>query len=388
MNELGIIQDGALLVRNGVILQAGPSRRLENLAEARDAQEVNAAGRVVMPGFVDSHTHLLYPLPGDNARPGDAERALHAMSGQRMAARARSWLQAMARHGTTTVEAKTGAWCAEGGELKLLRALRALESDPVDVVPTFLLRAPAAPEAEVRELARWVNRELLPTIAKRKLARFADIAWEDSAERMSCFESYLETARSLGLRGKVHAENRNLAPAITAAVSEFALSVDHMDHLAASEVPLLAGSCTIATLLPCFSCETGARYAPARELIDGGAAVAIATNFNPAETPSPSMQTAIAMACMFMKMSPAEAITSATINGACALGRGDRTGSLEPGKLADAVILNASDYRELGRHVGVNLVNRTMKRGEFIYTEGEVARRDSEMMRAQMALRC
>jgi imidazolonepropionase len=388
MNELGIIQDGALLVRNGVILQAGPSRRLENLAEARDAQEVNAAGRVVMPGFVDSHTHLLYPLPGAHARPGDAGRALQATNGQRLAARARSWLQAMARHGTTTVEAKTGAWCAESGELKLLRALRALESDPVDVVPTFLLRAPEVPGAELRELACWVNRELLPMIAKRKLARFADIAWEDSAERMSYFESYLETARSLGLRGKVHAENRHLAPAITAAVSEFALSADHLDHVASSDVPLLAGSCTIATLLPCFSFETGARYAPARELIDGGVAVAIATNFNPAETPSPSMQTAIAMACMFMKMSPAEAITSATINGACALGRGGRTGSLEPGKLADAVILNASDYRELGRHIGVNLVNRTMKRGEFIYTEGEVTRRDSEMLRLHEAVRC
>ncbi len=388
MNELGIIQDGALLVRDGVIVQAGPSRRLENLAEARNATEVNAGGRVVMPGFIDCHTHLLYPLRGDEAKHTDAGSAVNTANGRKLEAQARSWLQAMARHGTTTVEAKTGANCVEKAELKLLRVLKALESDPVDVLPTFLLRIPEAPESEVRELATWVNRELLPTVAKRKLARLADIAWEDATERMRHFESYLGTARSLGLRGKVHAGNPNPAAAITEAVSNFALSVDHLEGADASDVPLLAGSCTIATLLPCAAFEAGGHYAPARHLIDGGAAVAIATNFNPAETPSPSMQTAIAMACMFMKMTPAEAITAATINAACALGRGNRKGSFERGKVADAVILNASDYRELGRQVGVNLVHQTMKRGQFIYTEGEVARRDEEPPRTQTTIRC
>jgi imidazolonepropionase len=155
-----------------------------------------------------------------------------------------------------------------------------------------------------------------------------------------------------------------------------------MEHATPAEARLLAGSCTVATLLPSVWFHGGRGPAAARSLIDAGVPVAIATNFNPQHTPTLSMQTAVALACIGIGMMPAEAISAGTINGAHALGVADRVGSLEPGKQADLLILNASDYRDLTRDFGVNLVHKTMKRGELIYEEGEVVRRDAERLRS------
>ena len=378
LNDLGIIQDGSLLIRDGIIEEVGTTRRVENLACAREATEINAAGRVVMPGFVDCHTHLVFPPSGgSDADEQSAARLVCSSTGQRLEARARSHVEAMARHGTTTVEAKTGCGADESAEIKILRALSALKRDPLDVITTFLLRLPSDQRGEEarRKALESVSVELLPKIRRRRLARFADLVWDSDEDSAECFARYLRLARTLGFACKIHADERSPAAAIAAAVEQLVVSIDHLEHATAAEAALLGGSSTLVTLLPAIGLDNGGRYAPARALIDSGAAVALATNFNPRHTPMPSMQAVVALACSRMGLTAAEAISSATINGAHALGCADRVGSLEPGKSADLLLLEVSDYRELARQFGANLVRLTMKRGKPIYKAGEVARR-------------
>jgi imidazolonepropionase len=378
LNELGIIQDGSLLIRDGIVEEVGTTRRVENLASARDAMEINAAGRVVMPGFVDCHTHLAFPPAGGADMDEEtAARLVCSNTHQRLEARARSHLEAMARHGTTTVEAKTGCGANESAEMKILRVLSALKRDPLDVVTTFLLRLPSDGRGEeARQAAiEWVCTEFLPKIRRRRLARFADLVWDSDGDSPECFARYLRLARGLGFACKIHAEQRSPAAAIVTAVEHLAVSISHLEHATAADVQPLGGSPTMVTLLPGVSFHNGGHHAPARALIDAGAAIALASNFNPCHTPMPSMQAVVALACLRMGLTAAEAISAATINGAHALGCADRVGSLEPGKSADLLLLEVSDYRELARQLGANLVRLTMKRGKPIYRAGEVARR-------------
>ena len=378
LNELGVIPQGAILIRDGIIEQVGPAVRVENLTAARGAMEISAVGRVVMPGFVDSHTHLLFPPPcpaGEAQREHQsAVKLLLTITGHRLAWRGRAYLDAMARHGTTTVEAKTGCGPHESAETKVLRALTALQGKPLDIVATSLFRIPPAgdssPESDAAA-AEWMCGELLPKIRRRRLARFADLEWDPEPRRQELFRRVLVVARELGFACKVHADCATPAPAVRLAVEEHAVSVDHLEHIGLVEVLALARSQTVATLLPQVSLRSG-QYAPARTLIDAGAAVAIATNFNPCDTPSLNMQTAISLACLSMRMSPAEAISAATVNAAHAIGCADR-GLLAYGKLADVLMLNAGDYRELPGQLGTNLVHLTIKRGKVVYQEGEVA---------------
>jgi imidazolonepropionase len=373
MGELGLIRDGSLLIRDGEIVEVGPTRRVENLAEARRAVDINAAGRVVMPGFVDSHTHLAFPPPGAAGLDTEAAaREIRKTNGQRLERRAHGYLEAMARHGTTTVEVKTGCGPDERAEIKILRVLSALKRVPVDVVPTFLFRMPASSHGGPSETA-GAFQELMPKIRRRGLAAFADVAWETDACRLADLLRYLEVARELGFSRKVHADQPNAVVAIQAAVEGLASTIDHLEWATGSDAALLAGSSTMATLLPYASFQGGGPGAPARALIDAGVPLALASNFNPLLTPTLNMQTVVALACLRMRMTAAEAISAATINGAHAVGRAHRTGSLEPGKLADLLILDASDYQELARRFGTNLVRMTIKRGEIIYKEGAVS---------------
>jgi imidazolonepropionase len=382
LNDLGVIHDGSLLIRDGILEEVGPTRRVENLIQARGAIEINAAGRVVMPGFVDSHTHLAFP--GPDASDLAYENAIHSLqttSSKLLGSRTLTYLEAMVRHGTTTVEVKTGCGPDEPSETKVLRSLTALKQELLDVVPTFLFRLPPAclkGEVGMDEAVEWVCSSLLPKLWNRDLARYADLAWDANQAHYPAFSRYLQAARSLGFGCKVHADQVCSATAIRLAVEQFAVSVDHLEHATPLEVGALAGSCTIATLLPCASFQTGRGNAPARALIDAGVPVALASNFNPLYAPTLNMQTVASLACLRMGMSVAEAISAATINGAHALGRADRLGSLERGKSADLLILNISDYQELAHHFGMNLVRMTMKRGAFIYKEGEVAVREAK----------
>jgi imidazolonepropionase len=342
-----------------------------------------------MPGFVDSHTHTLFPLPGGPDRNlADAARAVRAATGQRIQWRTQSHVAAMARHGTTTVEAKTGSGPDESAETKLLRVLAALRDDPLHIVPTFLLRLPEPDlmgEAGVHESAEFVLRELLPKLQRRRLVRFADLAWARHPLYQEIFPRYLETARRLGLKCKIHADQPGTGEAIATAVQHLAVSIDHLENASPQEALMLAGTGTMATLLPMASFRAGRRGPPARALIEAGVAVALASNFHPQHTPTLNMQTVVGVACMHLGMTPEQAITAATINGAHTLGRAERVGSLEVGKLANLVMLNIPDYRELAGHFGVNLVHMTMKRGEFIYKEGDVAPRPAEELQPAAA---
>jgi imidazolonepropionase len=383
LRELELIRDGAVLIHDGIIQEVGPSRRVENVTGARHAVEINAAGRVVMPGFVDSHTHLAFPQDTRRAANGKGNlRSIGAATGARLAVRARAHLDAMARHGTTTVEVKTGCGPDENAETKLLRVLQTLKSDPIDLIPTFLFHLPGEDlEGAHDEAAEWVCRELLPKIARRRLAQFADLAWNSNPTRHGRFSRYLQAARQIGLNCKIHADQMSTPEAIRLAVAHLVVSIDHLEHARPDEVGPLAEGSTMVTLVPSASFYNGSAFAPARELIEAGAAVALATNFNPGHTPALSMQTVTALACRHLKMTAEEAISAATINGAHALLRGRTVGSLELGKSADLLILNVPDYRDVVHNFGSNLVHITMKRGEIIYQEGEVAHLPAEQLR-------
>jgi imidazolonepropionase len=378
MGELGIIPNGAVLLRDGLIQEVGPTSRVENLDVSQGAAEINATGKVVMPGLVDGHTHMMFPLP----QPGDpspdavidvdrAARALASVTAQRLARRGRTWLQAMARHGTTTLEAKTGCGLHQAAELKVLRVLHVLDQGALDIVPTFLFRLGSAEGGRSDEAAAAdrIFRDFMFTIRRRRLARFADLQWDTDMSRRPLLIRFLEAARSLGLACKIHADQHSCAGAVSLAIEYAATSIDHLEYATLEQARMLATVPTIATLLPSASFRRG-HGAPARTLIDAGVAIALGSDFNPCHTPSLSMQAAVSLACLHLGMSPAEAITAATINSAHALGAQRLAGSLETKKLADVLILNASDYRDLAYQLGTNLVHTTIKRGEVLYSQG------------------
>jgi len=384
LRDLGIVPNGAVLIKDGTIVDAGPERRIAKLPEARRAREIDAAGRVVMPGFVDSHTHLVFGRPrlmdyemrlagasyAEIAAAGggilSSVEAVRSMPAARLEAQARACLLAMARHGTTTLEAKSGYGLDEAGEIKTLRVLAKLDGDPLDIVPTYLGAHVAPPECGggIGAYVDWMSAEVMPTIRRRKLARFADVYCDAGAFPLGETRRYLEHARRLGFGLKIHAEQFTRTGAARLAVEMEAASADHLEQADEEDIRALAQSNTVATLLPGSVFHLGLHtYPPARALIEAGAAVALATDFNPGTSPTYSMQMVLSLACSQMRMSPAEAIAAATINGAHALRLADRAGSLEPGKPADLLVLAVSDYRELPYYFGSNNVQATMKRG-------------------------
>lgn len=346
-----------------------------------------------MPGFVDSHTHVLFPVPGaPSGTPDSAVRVLHATTSMHLKMAAWLYLQAMARHGTTTVEIKTGCGPDEPAERKILRVAAELGEGPLDIVTTFLLRGPWIPllaGEESNEGWKRMLSDFLPNVQRRTLIRFADLEWGQLSANFwkaqpdwrVWVDGFFQVARSLGLGRKVHAESTSVTTAIGIALQHHAASIDHIEHATPDHAALLGTGDSIATLLPCSSFHRGGPYAPARALVDAGVPIALATNFNAQHTPSLSMQTAISLACRCMGLTPAEAISAATINGAHAIRCAARTGSLECGKIADIVILDVPDYRELASALGTNLVHMVMKRGAVIYEQGAVGPRPTDEVR-------
>jgi imidazolonepropionase len=405
--DLGIVENGAVLVDAGRIVAAGPEAAVEELARGRTVQEIDARGRVVMPGFVDCHTHLIFGPPRLNdfeMRLGGADyhaiaaagggirstvRAVRGASAAELAVQARRRLEGFARYGTTTLEAKSGYGLDEEGERKTLRLLRDLDGHPLEIVATYLGAhiTPLEYDGRPDDYIEWMIRHMLPIVRQQRLADFVDAYIDCGAFTCEQAWRYLAAARDLGFGLRVHAEQFSCTGAARLACELGAASADHLEQATEEDADALARSETIATLLPASVLHLALqRYAPARLLIDRGAAVALATDFNPGTSPTCSMPMVIALACRMMKMTIAEAITAATVNAAAAVRRSPRVGTLEPASDADLIILDAEDYRELAYWFGLNPVALTMKRGRVIDEEnrppddkGEVRAGDAKL---------
>lgn len=349
LRDLGIIADGAVLIRNGKILETGLSRRLENLAVSRGAREINAAGRVVIPGFVDGAVQPIFT-------PAAPDIEEHVLPGRQLEEHARSRLAGMARHGTTTVAAAAIQGMENASALRTLRVLGGLDGKPLDLVAVYHAAPFIPPEV--------ICTEVLPVIWRRKLARFVSVNCSEVSD-LAAARRVLETARDLGFRSSVHA---SLQMALEMEVESVAL-----DSIEPAGMEALAGSQIMTLLAPASIYHRRLeRYPPARGLVDAGAAVSLVSGFGFEQCPTYNMQMVISLACAEMGLSPAEAISAATINGAHAVGHGDRCGSLEPGKNADMLLLNIEDYREMPHQFGINHVHMVLKNGAIIYREGEV----------------
>jgi imidazolonepropionase len=386
LRDLGLIEDGAVLIIDGVIDNVGPTRRVENLAEARGARELDVSGHVVMPGFVDSHTHLIAPPPRFVNNPASASATMHPSSPEFASViqhmrnatpgplefQARRYLDAALRHGTTTMEVKSGMALSTAGELKLLRVIAHLSNGPVAVVPTFFGAQAIPPEycGDADAYLSMLCTDLLPKVQSRRLAFFADVFCDASAFTPEQSRRYLHCARDYGFRTKIHAEINSRLGVVAMALQSGVVSVDGLNYAQPEDASLLARSQAVATLLPGFvHADAGRRLPPARLLIDSGAAVALASSFLPTVNSTYNMQMIVSLACAHLGMTAEEAICAATINGAYALGRAQTCGSLESGKSGDLLVLAVPDYREIPLHFGSSVVSIAMRGGEIVYRQ-------------------
>jgi imidazolonepropionase len=389
LGEIEIIRDGAILTHDDRIVAVGPRRRVERLPKARRAEKLNLGGRVVLPGFVDSHTHLIFPesraaeyeqrISGatyeEIARSGGGIRSsvkgLRAASPSVLKTRALKNLREFAAHGTTTIEAKSGYGLDWKSELKILQILYDLHQEhPLDIHATFLGAHVVPPEFRRRPDA-YVDvlvRRWIPTVATAGLAEFCDVYCDRGAFTVAQARRILMAGRAGGLVPRIHAEQLAHTGAARLAIELQAASADHLEKIDRKDIRALSLSNVVCTLLPGCCFHLGLKhYAPARKLIEAGAVVGVATDFNPGTSPTLSMPMILSLACAQMRMTPAETIAAATINPAYSLRVHDRVGSLEVGKYADLAAFDVADYREIPYYFGVNLCSFTMKRGAILH---------------------
>lgn len=389
LRDLQIIRDGAVLVRGDRIAAVGPRRRIERLRAARRAEKLSLGGRVVLPGFVDSHTHLIFPasraaeyeqrIAGatyeEIARSGggiqSTVKRLRRASPHALHDGALAHLREFAAHGTTTIEAKSGYGLDWKSEMKILMALVELHQDQaLDITATFLgahvvpKEYRARPDSYVELLAQ----RCIPAVATASLAEFCDVFCDRGAFTVEQARRILMAGRACGLVPRIHAEQLARTGAARLAIEVEAASADHLEKIDRGDIRALALSNVVCTMLPGCCFHLGLReYAPARQLVDAGAIVALATDFNPGTSPTVSMPMILSLACTQMRMTPAEAVCAATINPAYSLRRHDRVGSIEVGKYADLAAFDVADYREIPYYFGVNLCGLTIKRGVVIH---------------------
>ena len=389
LGEIEIIRDGAVLTHDDRIAAIGSRRRIERLPKARRAEKLDLGGRVVLPGFVDSHTHLIFPESRaaeyeqrnsgatyeEIARSGGGIRSsvkgLRAASASTLKTRALKNLREFAAHGTTTIEAKSGYGLDWKSELKILEILYNLnQENPLDIRATFLGAHVVPPEFKRRPEAYidLLVRRWIPTVATAGLAEFCDVYCDRGAFTVAQARRILTAGRACGLVPRIHAEQLAHTGAARLAIEMRAASADHLEKIDRNDIRALGLSNVVCTMLPGCCFHLGLKeYAPARKLIEAGGVVGIATDFNPGTSPTLSMPMILALACTQMRMTPAEAITAATINPAYSLRLHDRVGSLEVGKYADLAAFDVADYREIPYYFGVNLCSFTMKRGAILH---------------------
>jgi imidazolonepropionase len=397
--DCAVITDGAVAVSDGLIVAVGRSADL--MADYRARIEIDAVGQVVCPGFVDPHTHVLYA--GD--RLDEFERRLRGASYMEIMAagggiRSTMWatrrasedelvrqtlprLDEMLGLGTTTVEIKTGYGLDLASELKMLRVMELLqEQHPAEIVPTFLGAHAVPPEFEgdVSGYAEYVIREMIPLVAgwyraslfaARGVPCFCDVFCEEGVFELAQAEAVLQAGLRHGLAPKLHADEFKNLGGVMLACGIGARSVDHLDVTSQSDIEHLARSETVGVVLPAVNLNLGSvRYAPARQMVDAGVALALATDMNPGSAPCASIPLVMAVACRYGRLLPAEAFNAGTINAAWAIDRQAKCGSLEVGKHADFLVLSAPDYRHVAYEFGSSLVRTVVKTGRIVYRRG------------------
>lgn len=386
LRDPGLIADGAVVVEGDRIAWVGTTSELPPLSPY--AEVIDLQGKVVMPGLVDSHTHLIFAgdrveeweqrLAGKTYQEISAAgggimssvRAVRQASRADLVALARPRLERLLAHGVTTVEVKSGYGLSMPDELRCLEAIADLHAaGPWELAPTFL-GAHAVPE-EFRDdragYLRLVCEEMLPEVARTRLARFCDVFCETGVFDLSESERILRRGQQLGLRLKVHADELTPLGGAELAARLGAVSADHLLCIRESGIEALAASGTVATLLPGTALFLGVAFAPARRLIDRGVAVALATDCNPGTCPTENLPLVGSLACTRMGLLPAEALNALTINAAHGLACADRVGSITVGKQADLVVCDVPDYRLLFYHYGSNHVRRVYKRGRLVH---------------------
>jgi len=381
MRDLAIIPDGAMLISDGRIEWVGPRSGI-----GRDVTIIDAGNRVVMPGFVDAHTHPVFAGNRANEFEQRASGATYAEiaaagGGIRSTVRrtraaseadllgaAQKYVAWFLENGTTTIEAKSGYGLSPEDEYKLLRVIRGIQ--PIRTVPTFLgaHEIPDEFRAHPKKYVDLVVEEMLPHVASETLAEFCDIFCEPGIFGIEDSRRILSAARDLGLGLRMHADQLSKSGAAVLAAELGATTADHLEHTDALGISALKAAGVQPVLLPGSVYALGSKlYPDARAMIDAGLAVVLATDFNPGSSPTPSMPMILSLASTQMKMTPAEALTAATINAAYSLNRGNEIGSLEPGKRADFVIHDCSDYREVGYFFGV-------RHPKAVYVDGKIVR--------------
>jgi imidazolonepropionase len=392
LGHLVIIEDGAVLVQDETIIDVGPSAELRRAYP--DEPVLDAAGKVLMPGLVDPHTHAIWA--GDRSAEFEMRlqgvsymeildagggilatvSATRASSLERIMAETRPRLWSMFTYGTTTAEVKTGYGLRTATELRMLQALLAMDAEgPLELVPTFLGAHAIAPEYKDRpnDYTALVCDTMLPVLkdwwphqAPYHAMPFVDVFCETGVFTLEQSRRILSKARDLGFPLKIHADEFDNLGGARLAAEMGAVSADHLVETSPEDIQALAASDTVAVALPCTPFGLAEKkYTPAQNILAAGGLLAIATDLNPGTAWCENMQFAMALACRYMHLTPAQAIAAATINSAAAIGADDRIGSLEVGKQADMLILSVSDYRHLGYRFGVNLVQTVIKKGKI-----------------------
>ena len=395
MTGVGMIEDGAVAIKNGDIIAVGQSSDLRKSYEARET--IDASGKVVCPGFVDPHTHVVYA--GD--RVGEFEmrikgasymeimnagggivstmQATRTASAEALAEATRPRLDSMLRLGTTTVEIKSGYGLDTESELHMLQAVALLDrSHPADLVPTFLGAHAVPPEYKGRTdgYVALVVDEMLPRawtwyqeshFPAHGVPLFVDVFCEDNVFDREQSRRVLEAGQALGMQVKAHVDEFVNLGGVSLALELGAVSVDHLDVTPPDGIAALARSATIGVVIPAVSFNLGStHFADARAMLDAGVALALTTDINPGSAPCPSLPFVMALATRYQKLLPAEALNACTINAAYAIGMADRVGSIETGKQADILVVDTADYRHLAYQFGGNLVEQVIKKGEII----------------------
>jgi len=387
---LGIIRKGAITVKEGKIFWIGKTEELpKKFGLGKDGQEIDATGKVVMPGLIDSHTHLIFA----GSREKEFEQRIQGLSYLEIAERGggilstveatrkasfdellllgKKRLDRMLSKGVTTIEAKSGYGLSLQDEMKILKVMKALqEVHPIEIVPTFL-GAHTIPREFRDARTRYIDlltKEMIPRVAQERLAEFCDVFCEEKAFTLEESKKILETGKGYGLKPKIHADQLSPGGGAELAAEVNAFSADHLEHISQTGIERMAEKGVTAVLLPGASFFLSMKkFPPAREMIQKGVYVSLATDLNPGSSMTESLPLMMTMGCTMYKMVPKEVIQGTTIHAARSMGRENEIGSLEVGKQADILLLAIPNYRYLPYHFGVDHVEVVIKKGRIVY---------------------